>query len=818
MAEPAPFRLLFVCTGNLCRSPLAERLAHARLEPDLFTVDSAGTEAVLGAPMDPDAAEIARDLGASTDGHRARQLTPAAVEATDLVLTATREHRAAVVQLVPEAARYTFTMAEFARLTAAIPATGLAGLGAVERARALVAIAGKLRGTVRPDNPDDDDIPDPYRRSVDIHRRVGAVIAAVLAVPIGLIRGESTAGELGHRIAPHGFESDVDTDATGDPEVPSVPVRTGRAGRPRWRAGRRVGIAALLLVLAPAGWLAVRGWQARGDLVAARSELGQVRAAVLAGNPVQARLALGAAQDRAARARRLTGDPVWRLAASVPYLGDPVDAVRALAGTADDLAARGLPGLVDAGARLAPAKLRPGGDEIAVGAFTAARPTIDAATRAVAAAQQRVADASSGWLPGPLGAAMAAARSELAQAASTLDGADRAARLVPALLGTGGTRRYLLVFQNNAESRGTGGLPGMYAVLAADHGRIRVERLGSNTDLLSAKELPVDLGLGFSDQWGDDPALWPNSNEDPRFPAAARIWLALWQRQTGQRLDGAIATDPVAVSYLLAATGPVPLPDGEALTAASVVRLTMSEVYARYPVGAPQDAYLRRVAAAAIGTFIGGRGDPRALLDGLSRAARERRLVVYSTRPGEESDLDAAGLAGTLPTGAGPGGTGPYAYVVLNNGAGSKMDYYLDRTVSYVEGRCVGATRHSELTIRLGNSAPAAAALPRYVTQRADLGNEPPDSARGVAVEQVWVYGSVGAGVTHSTVDGHALQISALVVEGRPVWGFKLAVPPGGARTVHLQLTEPVSAAAPVITVQPLVRPMVVRTTAGDCG
>jgi protein-tyrosine-phosphatase len=816
MGEP-PFRLLFVCTGNLCRSPLAERLARARLDPDLFTVDSAGTEAVAGAPMDADAAAVARDLGASTDGFSAYELTPAAVEAADLVLTATREHRAAVVRLVPGAARYAFTMAEFARLTAAVPPAGLAGLAAVERARALVAVAGKLRGTVRPDNPDDDDIPDPVGRPVEVHRKVAALIATVLAVPIGLIRGEPTAGAFGHRVEPYGFSADEDPDGER-PAAVAVPVVAGvvRGGH---RRVRRAVVAAGLLVLAAATWLSVRGWQARTELVAARDDLGRVRAAVLAGDPARARLALAAARDRAARARRLTGDPVWTIAAKVPYLGDPADAVRTLAGAADDLAARALPGLVEASARLQPAKLRrPGGDEIAVSAFTAARPTIDAASRAVEAAQARVAGASAGWLPGPLGAALAGARSGLAQAASTLDGADRAARLAPALLGAGGPRRYLLVFQNNAEARGTGGLPGMYAVLAVDGGRITVDKLGSDTDLDSAAAMPVDLGATYAAQWGDDPALWPNSNEDPSFPAAARIWLALWQRQTGERLDGAIATDPVAVSYLLAATGPVKLPGGEQVTAANVVSLTMSEVYQRFGTGGSQDAYLRRVAGAAVATFISGTGDPTALLAGLSRAARERRLLVYSAHPAEEADLDAAGLAGTLPTGAGPGGSGPYAFVVLNNLAGNKMDYYLKRSVSYLQGRCTGSVRESQLTIRVGNSAPSAAALPDYVTQRQDLGTDPPDSSRGVAVEQVWVYGPLGAGVVRSTVDGRALPVSALVVGGRPAWGFKIAVPPGGARTVYLQLTEPVSPAAPVVPVQPLVNPMVVRTIAGRCG
>src|SRR6266516_3236405 len=109
MAEPltagSAFRVLVVCAGNVCRSPLAERLIRARLA------------AALGGGADP-------------DGFRARAVSADLVAGADLVLTATREHRAAVVRLHPPAHRYTFTVREFGRLAAAIPAGERpAGLG-----------------------------------------------------------------------------------------------------------------------------------------------------------------------------------------------------------------------------------------------------------------------------------------------------------------------------------------------------------------------------------------------------------------------------------------------------------------------------------------------------------------------------------------------------------------------------------------------------------------------------------------------------------------------------------------------------------------
>jgi hypothetical protein len=574
-------------------------------------------------------------------------------------------------------------------------------------------------------------------------------------------------------------------------------------------------LAGLLLVLGVAGWLLLRSVQARDELTAARADLGTVRAALLAGDPDRARRALADAGRRAGRARRLTDDPVWRVAAGLPYLGGPPAAVRTVAGVVDELTSRALPGLVEAAAALAPDRLRPSGDRVALGAFAAARPAVESAVTAVAAARGRLDDLGAGWLPRPVAAAVDGTSAELARAATTLDGLGRAARLVPALLGADGPRRYLLVFQNNAEARGTGGLPGMYAVLAASAGQIQVQQLGSDTDLRGADRLPVDLGPAYAAQWGQDPAIWPNSNLDPSFPNAARIWLALWQRQTGQRLDGAIATDPVAVGYLLAATGPVRLPGGEWLTAANVVPLTMSQVYARFGPGEPQDAFLRQVAGSAVNALLGSQGRPRALLDALARAGRERRLVVYSARPAEERDLVAAPLGGTLPEAA-----GPYAFVVVNNAAGNKMDYYLHRSVSYAGGRCLAGQRDSRITIRFGNAAPPAARLPGYVTQRADRGasTRAQSAAPGAVVAQVWVYGARRAGIVRSTMDGRRLPVSALLAGGRPAWGFPLVVPPGRWRTVVLDVREPASAVPPVVPVQPLVAPQAVSVSLLPCG
>ncbi|HEY9391124.1 MAG TPA: DUF4012 domain-containing protein [Mycobacteriales bacterium] len=820
------FRILVVCTGNVCRSPLAERMIRARLASALgdgagrFSVTSAGTQPLLGCPMDPRAAATAGAFGADTHGFTSRNLTATDIAEADLVLTATREHRARVVRLHPRAHRYAFTIREFSRLVRSLPSGTVDGEDPVLRARLLVAGAGARRGTVRPRRPEDDDVADPVGGAAHVHRSVGATIADALTEPLEAITG------VDHTPVTLPDRDRGESDVSGHHGQPGRPVDPGRpesgglfgavrlAGRVTLRWTVRLVILAAAVVLLASGWLAVRGIQAEHELAGARTGLATLRTDLLAGDRGGAHQALAEVARHTRAARRLTDDPIWRAAATPPYLGNTVRAVRAAAAATDELSHHVLPALVDVGG-LDPESLRPSGDTVAVGRLRAVAPTVHSAATALSAVSTNIGKVDQSWLLPPVASGFDELRIQLADVSSTLDSVDQAARLVPAMLGADGPRHYLVAFQNNAEARGTGGLLGLYAVVTADHGKLRIDQLGSNTGLRSSSTMPVDLGESFRARWGDDPALWPNSNMDPHFPYAARIWLALWARQTGQHLDGVIATDPVALSYVLEATGPIRLSTGEILSSGNAVALTLSQVYARFPDSNDRrDAYMREVAQQVMGTLLSGRGDTEALLRGLSRAAGERRMLVYSSHRDEERQLADTPLGGTLPD-----GDGPYAFVVVNNAAGSKMDYYLTRSVRYSSVTCTAGRRQSRIEVTLGNTAPDGAKLPRYVTQREDT--DPSTLAQSADPDSVSllvsVYGPRGAGVVHATVDGHRLGLVPGTEAGRPVWEFPLVVGHGTSRTVVLEITEPASNADPVIPVQPLVLPQQVRTTLVHC-
>ena len=167
-ADPR-FAVLFVCTGNICRSPLAEQLLdHSINTPDIVTY-SAGTEAMVGQPMPEIQQSIARELGIeSPEEHRGQQLTPEHIERADLILTMERAHRSNVVQQVPRALRRTFTFRELARVSQVVPDEDLVfeSDSLVDRLKVLVEAAAINRGIAVPlETPEDDDIVDPYKRS-----------------------------------------------------------------------------------------------------------------------------------------------------------------------------------------------------------------------------------------------------------------------------------------------------------------------------------------------------------------------------------------------------------------------------------------------------------------------------------------------------------------------------------------------------------------------------------------------------------------------------------------------------------------------------
>ena len=172
--------ILFVCTGNICRSPTAERLATAygahHEIPD-FRASSAGTRAVSAHPIHSDAARVLEKLGGVTSDFAARQITPKIASDADLVLTMTKTHRDAVLELAPRQLRRTFTLTEAALLASNYNPQAVAELAALRPQLATRQIA---------------DIPDPIGKGPEFFMEVGSQIADLLWPILELCRRSSS--------------------------------------------------------------------------------------------------------------------------------------------------------------------------------------------------------------------------------------------------------------------------------------------------------------------------------------------------------------------------------------------------------------------------------------------------------------------------------------------------------------------------------------------------------------------------------------------------------------------------------------------------
>ncbi|THA30042.1 hypothetical protein [Streptomyces sp. A1547] len=171
----ARLTILFICTGNVHRSPLAERLLAARL-PEA-RVGSAGTRAQHIAGMHPATGSVLKQLGGNRAGFTSRLLRPELVAEADLVLGLEREHRETAVRLWPVALRKCFTVREFLRLAQ----------GEVVPPREMIARAAAARGSLAPVGRAADGIADPWGASYDVLLTCGREIDEAAAELAGLL-------------------------------------------------------------------------------------------------------------------------------------------------------------------------------------------------------------------------------------------------------------------------------------------------------------------------------------------------------------------------------------------------------------------------------------------------------------------------------------------------------------------------------------------------------------------------------------------------------------------------------------------------------
>jgi hypothetical protein len=553
----------------------------------------------------------------------------------------------------------------------------------------------------------------------------------------------------------------------------------------------------LVVAVALAGWVGVRGWAAKGHLEEASALVPQLEQQARQGTPSRADLAR--LQDETEAARRVTADPIWSGAMHVPWVGDDLSAVRAAALAVDTVADRAVPPLLQVADTLDPEALRPKDGRIDLAPLRAAQAPLREAVGALSDARSGLAPyvgdgAEAGSLLGPVDRAITRLATELDDVASQTATASRAADLLPGMLGGDGTRTYLVVFQNLAEARSLGGIGGAFAVVEADGGRLRIAHQGTAGSFPRFEQPVVDLSPEQRRLYQPQTArFFQNVTQPISFPVGAEIAREMWERASGETVDGVVATDPVALSYVLRASGPVTLPGGERLTSENAVRLLLRDVYDRFDEPAQQDAFFAAATVAVFQRLMTGAGDPATMLDALAQASGERRLLVWSTHEDEEARLRGTVLDGVLPaTEKGRATVG----VFFNDETASKMSYYLRAAAQLTGGRChADGMRDLQLVLTMTSKAPPTG-LPSYVT-----GDKKPYTLSTV----VYLASPVAGGVVQVRVDGEDRPVFTQQVAGRSVAALTVDLRPGQTAEVKVAFVSRDEPGQPRLRMSPMV-------------
>lgn len=571
-----------------------------------------------------------------------------------------------------------------------------------------------------------------------------------------------------------------------------VPALRKERRRRAWRTVLWTVLGLVILVVALAVWLAI-------DAMRARAALEEVSGVIpgleqrLREDPRSAAADLASVQVAADRAASATSGPPWTLAGAAPWVGDDVRALSAITSTVDRLASDVLPRLSAAAQAVTADRLAPEDGRVELQPLVDARDDVVAADRAVGSAIERIAAIPREGLVGSLSDAADLVHGQLTQVRMTTATAARAVELLPPMLGADGPREWLVLAQNNAEPRATGGIPGAVLLVRADDGEVTFEGHASSDDFGRFDEPVLELSPAEKALFGAELGQYVQDvNFTPDFPRTAELAREMWQTVRGGDPRGVLSIDPVVLESLLRVTGPVTFqdPEGEdvTLTGQNAAAFLLADIYDRYEEPLVQDAVFATAAEAVFTRLTSGGLDAGRVMGVLATAAEDGRLMVWSDVESEQDHIRSTVLSGEL-RGAVPtvaGGVAPEVGVYLNMTTAGKVGYYL-RTTAAVEDATERPDGSQEflLRVRLENtlSEEQVADLPAYV-----LGNGPDD---GTIRTNLLVYAPLNGGIREArSVNAGTVGVLAQEHDGVVVGARTVSVSPGEAEELEYRIVS----------------------------
>src|SRR4051812_17611654 len=423
---------------------------------------------------------------------------------------------------------------------------------------------------------------------------------------------------------------------------PPLRYRLRSASRRRRGPKRLVAILALLAVpaLAFCGFSLWRGAQrAQQDVERMRAATDKLQRQAAAFDLAGAAATMTQLRHDADDARDTTSGPLWATATIVPFLGDDVGAARNVSSS--------VAGILDAAQPLEQSlpKLQRTKGQIDVDALADIAGAMPRVSAAVSQADTNIALIDTSGLTPQLADGVRTLSAQLKNVRDPLANAVPGLQVLPAMLGKDDPKQWLVLLQQDAEARGTGGLVGAFAVVTANHGKLTLDSTAQRSALNASEIPPTAVPQELRDLWGKDITEWAGLNLSPHFPWTGQLVSAGWASKHSTKADYVVALDQHTVAALLAGTGPVVI-GRDTVSSATAVNYLSRGVYGRYPDYRDVDRATQTLVTETFGRIAAGRLNLQGLVKGIAATAGQRRVLVWAADPNEEATLQTLSVGG----------------------------------------------------------------------------------------------------------------------------------------------------------------------------
>lgn len=452
---------------------------------------------------------------------------------------------------------------------------------------------------------------------------------------------------------------------------------------------------------AVAGVFAVQAITVKNDLLTAKAELSSMTDYVKSGESAK----INAVGDKVLQLTRDANStvegPLWEMASGIPLVGQNVQAVRKATEATHILAEGALPAGVKLLSSLRIDKMSVSGGGVDLAPVEEAAKSLPEINDAFASAKAELAGVDRSSLLPFVDDAIGSLFDVMDQAGPVLKDVQHYLPTLLKVAGADGKRTYMLIFQNNAESRAGGGLPAATAIVDVDNGHIKLEEQTSTFTFPRDQQVIFPPEETQSIYEADTFKGFGNFTRTPDFPTTGEAFAALWHNTTGGELDGVISLDPVVLSHMLKVTGPIKTADGRELTSENVVEMLLYDAYVRYPGNTAQDAFFADVASRVFVKIASGKWDVMKMLDQLGVSITENRLRAWFPRTGEEAMATQLNMAGAMTT---DNKTNTEVGIYINDSAYSKLEFFMKTSMNVT---CDAAARTVTTSLTIANSVPS---------------------------------------------------------------------------------------------------------------